>query len=479
MVRYLVPKKGVPVLASAKVDGAAQSCCVLVAKYCDAPLQISFYLQYTNFIHGFDDPQTLTLIYDADNLTHGATTLKTATTLLPHHQLASIARAGNPQIRVLTFTLAKPCRIRCPPSASTGTLAAKSGFEAPFHQLVKLVEATEIDILLDYNWVHADNREPLERFFRQPNLFTGFPDGNDRSRYVDWTDFNTIEEHDAPPPSYAKAVDTDASRKRSRHAATRSLSTSPASKRHQYDPGSPTEIATATPSPRPSHTSVGSPKEKTAVSSSYPQISLEATAALALQDAISRAVEAQLPALVEGMLPGILKNILPDVLHNCIAPRRSPSLSPPPTTIPSSHPAPSSLGNLITDRLTELAKQHLTTIFDEANDQAYSLRNQADGDFEDVIADHKINVDTIKEDCIRELGEVVDDKLYKFKEQTDDIVATAVDEMENKSSELGEGMYDGLETFLNVASTTLKQVRKGQYSGTRRVEQLKPDTTTI
>ncbi|OAG14490.1 hypothetical protein CC77DRAFT_1000974 [Alternaria alternata] len=403
MVRYLVPKKGVPVLASARVDGAAQSCCVLVAKYCDAPLQISFYLQYTNFIHGFDDPQTFTLIYDADNLIRDATTLKTATTLLPHHQLALIARAGNPQIRVLTLTLAKPCRIRCPPSASTGTLAAKSGFEAPFHQLVKLAEATEIHILLDYNWVHADNREPLERFFRQPNLFTGFPDGNDRFRYVDWTDFNTIEEQDAPPPSYAKAVDADASRKRSRHAATRSLSTSPASKRHQYDPGSPTEIATATPSPRPSH--------------------ISATAALALQDAISRAVEAQLPAL--------------------------------------------------------LAKQHLTTIFDEANDQAYSLRNQADGDFEEVIADHKINVDTIKEDCIRELGEVVDDKLYKFKEQTDDIVATAVDEMENKSSELGEGMYDGLETFLNVASTTLKQVRKGQYSGTRRVEQLKPDTTTI
>ena len=209
MVRYLVPKKGVPVLASARVDGAAQSCCVLVAKYCDAPLQISFYLQYTNFIHGFDDPQTFTLIYDADDLIHDATTLKTATTPLAQHQLASIARAGNPQIRVLTLTLAKPCRIRCPPSASTGILAAKSGFEAPFHQLVKLAEATEIHILLDYNWVHADNREPLER--------TGFPDGNDRFRYVDWTDFNTIEEQDAPPPSYAKAVDADASRKRSRH----------------------------------------------------------------------------------------------------------------------------------------------------------------------------------------------------------------------------------------------------------------------
>ncbi|KAL1796167.1 hypothetical protein ACET3X_004707 [Alternaria dauci] len=436
MVRYLVSKKGVPVLASARVDGAAQSCCVLGAKYCDAPLQISFYLQYTTFIDGFDDAQTFTLTYDADDLTHGATSLETATTLPPQHQLASIARAGNPQIRVLTLALAKPCRIRCPPSYGSGALAAKSGFEAPFHQLLKLAEATEIEILLDYNWVHTDNREPLERFLREPSLFAGVPDGNDRCRHVDWTDFSAAEERDVAPPAYTKAVDTDASRKRSRHATTPSLSPSPASKRHQYDPGSPTEIATATPSPRPPHISAGSPKEKTAAPSSYPQTSLEAAAALAFQEAINRAVEAQLPALVEGMLPGILKTILPDILHNCLAPRSSPSFSPPPATTPTSHPAASSLGTLITDRLTELAKQHLTTIFDDANEQACILRNQADGDFEDVVADHKISVDTIKEDCIRELGEVVDEKLDRFREQTDEVVETAVEEMENRSSDM-------------------------------------------
>lgn len=484
MVRYLVSKKGVPVLASARVDGAAQSCCVLGAKYCDAPLQISFYLQYTTFIDGFDDAQTFTLIYDADDLTHGASSLETATTLPPQHQLASIARAGNPQIRVLTLALAKPCRIRCPPSHGSGALAAKSGFEAPFHQLLKLAEATEIEILLDYNWVHADNREPLERFLREPSLFAGVPDGSDRCKYLDWTDFSAAEEQDVAPPAYAKAVDTDASRKRSRHgkssraptgcsinidtlyaATTPSLSPSPASKRHQYDPGSPTEIATATPSPRPPHISAGSPKEKTAASSSYPHTSLEAAAALAFQDAINRAVEAQLPALVEGMLPGILKTILPDILHNCLAPRSSPSLSPPPATTPSSLPAASSLGTLITDRLTELAKQHLTTIFDDANEQACILRNQADGDFEDVVADHKISVDTIKEDCIRELGEVVDDKLDRFREQTDEIVETAVEEMENRSSELCEEVYDGLETFLDEATATLRRVRRGRGRG--------------
>ena len=217
MVRYLTSKKGVPVLASAREDGAAQSSCVLVAKYCEQPLQISFFLQYTTFIDGFDNEQTFVLIYDADNLIHGATSLKTATAPLPHDQLTSIARAGNPQIRVLTLTVARPCRIRCPPSSSTSTLMSKGGYEAPFHRLVKLAQATEIDILLDYNWVHADNREPLECFFTQPNVFAGFPDGNDGHRYADWAVFSIIEERDAPPPSYANVVDTDASRKRSRH----------------------------------------------------------------------------------------------------------------------------------------------------------------------------------------------------------------------------------------------------------------------
>jgi hypothetical protein len=215
MVRYLVSKKGVPVLASAKVDGAAQSRCVLVAKYCENPLQISFYLQYTTFIDGFDDEQTFTLIYDADNLVHDATSLKTATVPLPHDQLTSIARAGNPQTRILSLTLAKPCTIRCP--LSPATLASKGGFEAPFHRLVQLAKATEVDVLLDYNWVHADNREPLERFFKQPSIFTGFPSGNDGYRYAEWIVFGTIEEESGPPPSYASAVNTNASQKRSRH----------------------------------------------------------------------------------------------------------------------------------------------------------------------------------------------------------------------------------------------------------------------
>jgi hypothetical protein len=189
----------------------------LVVKYSEEPTQLSFYLQCTTFIHGFDDEQTFTLIYDADNLMHGATSLNYVTTPLPHGQLTSIARAGNPQPRVLALTLATPCRIRCPPS--TGALASKRGFEAPFHRLAKLAQATTIDILLDYNWVHANNRPLLERYFNQPRVFAGFSNGTDGHRYADWAVFSTVEEERGPPPSYANAVDTGAAQKRPRHSA--------------------------------------------------------------------------------------------------------------------------------------------------------------------------------------------------------------------------------------------------------------------
>jgi F0F1-type ATP synthase membrane subunit b/b' len=163
------------------------------------------------------------------------------------------------------------------------------------------------------------------------------------------------------------------------------------------------------------------------------------------------------------MLPGILRSILPDILHECLAPGRLPSASPPPTTTRPPQSSPS-LGVLVADRLTELAKEHITSLFDNANDQAYSLRNQADGEFEEVVADHRINVDTIKEDCIRELGEVVDDKLCRFKEQTDEIVETAVEEVENKSGEIRDDICDGLEDFLQVASASLKKLRQSKSS---------------
>jgi hypothetical protein len=216
MVRYLVSKKGVPVLASARSDPAAQSACLLFIKYNEEPLQLSFYLQCTTSIHGYDDEQTFTLIYDADKLMHDATSLNDTTTCLSHDQLTSIARAGNPQIRALALTLAKPCQIRCPPS--TGILAAKSGSEAPFHRLVNLAKATMIDVLFDYNWVHADNRPTLARFFEQSGRFAGFPESTVGHRYADWAVFRTVEEVREPPPSYTNAVDVGIPQKRSRRS---------------------------------------------------------------------------------------------------------------------------------------------------------------------------------------------------------------------------------------------------------------------
>lgn len=242
---------------------------------------------------------------------------------------------------------------------------------------------------------------------------------------------------------------------------------SPPHKRQHYDCGSPTEVATS--SSCPPATWHDSPSEKEEAIPSHVHASPEPSAQLALQEVISRAVdksvEAQLPAIVESMLPNILKNILPDIVHNALAPRRSPSSSPPPRASCTPEPSPS-LGTLIADRLENLAKNHLTAIFADANDQAYCLRNQADAEFEDVIADYKIDVLTTREDCTREIGEVADDKLLQFKEQTEEMVETAVEEVGIKSGEVRDDICDELEEFVKVASASIRKLREGK--GRRR-----------
>jgi F0F1-type ATP synthase membrane subunit b/b' len=157
------------------------------------------------------------------------------------------------------------------------------------------------------------------------------------------------------------------------------------------------------------------------------------------------------------MLPGIVKSMLPDILHSSLAPRRSQSASPP--ILPSCPQSSTSLDVLLADRLKDLAKDHLTSIFDNANDHAYSLRNQADAEFEDAVADHKIDVDTIKEDCIHELGEVANDKLWKFKDQAREIVESAVEELESKTCGIRDDICEGLEDFVKAASSSLQKVR--------------------
>ncbi|KAI0574422.1 hypothetical protein TUN199_06395 [Pyrenophora tritici-repentis] len=399
MSHYLVRKRGIPVLARSRSDAAAPWPCTLFATYSDtqAQAQASLCLRFSIPVCGFSQDQTFTLIYDADNLMPGGNFIKPATTLLPQDQLAQLARSGNPELRVLALAVKQPCSIRCP--HSPGSLGPKNGFEVPFHQLRKIAQATEIDVLLDYNWVHTDNRALLEKLLKHPEELAGLVEKGKYTRQhkrVDWTVFGPVNQEEPPP--YASA-----SHKRSRPdsaAPTNSSPKHPSPKRILLEPalfpGSPTEKATTTtqsPSPRPPSPHV--------------------LVAPDIQEAVNKAVALYLPIALE---------------------------------------------------------YHLQKLFEEAVEHAHDLRNQADGDFEDVIADHKIDIAGIKDDGIDEMNRVVHDKLSELKEQAQDIVDDAVERMQDGALEAYDSIDGKLIAMLDEQDEYLRRQRELNLSYKRNLD---------
>jgi hypothetical protein len=206
MSYFLMRKGGIPVLAYPKSDPALQWSCSLLIKYCETRMLATISLRTSIPIHGYDDEQTFTLQYDGDNLVPDTLSLGPATICLSRTQLDAIARDGKPKPRCLFLNTRNPCRIWCPPS--TGSIAPKHGFNAPFHQLVKLARATDVHIVFDYSWLHRDKQAQLQRIISEPGKLAGFPIDDHHAktyRQADWSVFTPFEDVSEAPPSYAEA----------------------------------------------------------------------------------------------------------------------------------------------------------------------------------------------------------------------------------------------------------------------------------
>jgi hypothetical protein len=202
----LLRKGGIPALAYPKSDPASQWSCSLLIKYCETRMLATISLQTSIPIHGYDDEQTFILQYGADNWVPGTISLGPATICPSRTQLNAIARDGKPKPRSLFLTMRNPCRIWCPPS--TGSIAPKHGFDAPFHQLVKLARATAVHIVFDYSWLHRDKQAQLQRIINEPGELVGFPVDDHYAkmyRQADWSVFSPCEDVSEAPPSYAEA----------------------------------------------------------------------------------------------------------------------------------------------------------------------------------------------------------------------------------------------------------------------------------
>lgn len=203
MIYNLVRKSGIPVLASLASDGASQWPCCLAVKYLEARMQATISLQYSLPIQGFDDKQTFTLLYNADNMVPGNTSVQPPPTSLPQDRLHDIARQGNAHLKMLSLTLKAPCPVWCPPSP--GPILPKEGFGAAFAQFVKLASATQVHVLFDWNWLHKDHCARFEHLIRHPEQLTGIPVDPSSARHfklADWSVLGPVDDiaSEAPPP---------------------------------------------------------------------------------------------------------------------------------------------------------------------------------------------------------------------------------------------------------------------------------------
>ncbi|KAJ4300814.1 hypothetical protein N0V90_002902 [Kalmusia sp. IMI 367209] len=402
MPHYLVRKGGIPALAYSTPNAASPLSCLLAVVHSEAYTQATISLRFSIHIVGFDDEQSFTLLYDANNLIPGSGSLGPAIVQSQAHH-DEIARQGIPDVKTLSLALKRTCPIHCPPSASS--IAPRHGSHPSFRQLADLARATEVHILFDYSWLHRKHHARFQRIIEHPERFTGIWEGHyDAKSYrkADWTIFSPVE--DAvfeDPPSYA-----DVAKKRHRRARNNSTPEPPSPKRvllspsHESTPSS-TEKATtiaSTPSPKLLPSTVASPPD--------------------FQAAITNAVET--------LLPGVLQTMLPDMLSRLFAVSPSSSFSSPPLA---PHPnGLSSTRNLLSARLNAIAKTQLQILQDEALARVAI----ADAEFEDVLEDHRLDLVMAKDEGITELNRAFDDRLEEFKETTTEIAAEVAEEVGDK-----------------------------------------------
>jgi hypothetical protein len=434
---YLMRKGGIPALAYPISSAALPSLCTLLIKCSETSMQLTITLQLSIFIHGFDGEQLCTLVYDADNLRTGTTSLS-ETTSLPQARLEEIARHGNLIPRILSLTLKKPCPIQCPPSS--GSIAPKHGFGAQLRQLADLARALEVHVLFDNAWLRRENLAQLQKLIRHPERLIGYAGLLDRSarlyRQADWTVFSPVEDAASEaPPSYA----ADASNKRPRQVDSSpgspshkrvliSTSTEPLSSTSPFIQ-SPTEKATtipSTPSPRPARLSP-------------PAIAPD------FHEAVRNAVESLLPDALQTILP----QVLPDIFARTFVVPPSVSSSPSSSQLQHSSfrsvkakadPA-STFHALMRNHIATATTSHLHSLETSTLEHAAYLRAAADAEFAEELADNRLDVAIAKEDAITEIEHTIDEKLAEMRANANEIVELC----EEKAEEVFAGLCGKVE----------------------------------
>ncbi|KAB2571612.1 hypothetical protein DBV05_g9712 [Lasiodiplodia theobromae] len=233
---------------------------------------------------------------------------------------------------------------------------------------------------------------------------------------------------------------------------------------YQRHPASTTTTTTRTPlrkhspslSTPPASTNPAAPTTSISISAASP-IDLHATIQQAVRDALPDIVRETLPGLVRDALPDVLRAVLPSALRSALAdppataattlahslffsahnpPSPSSSAS---ASVPSHHPL---LSALLEPHLSTLIESHLPALVQpELSNLLAAAAADATADAEEAaslrlreeVEDAVYEVKDVRDECVREMGEVRRETLEAVEKRAAEMVEEAVEEMWEKA----------------------------------------------
>lgn len=194
----------IPALAFPGSDATSLCECVLRFRVHNERNQLTVLLEAQVALDGSDTPHDFVAQYDADDLVPGTLALSHAPLPLPlsETQRSRLARGASPKITTLSFSIAGRCTLWCPLCAS---IAPKPGHEDAFRQLDRLVNATDVTLIVDYGWLHPTLEAQFSQLNKAGHQLTGYPVENyllARFRQADGSVFHPVAGHVATLPSF-------------------------------------------------------------------------------------------------------------------------------------------------------------------------------------------------------------------------------------------------------------------------------------
>jgi hypothetical protein len=395
MVVHLVKKQGVPAFACPSSDHSVLWPCSLVMlhdKPAAQPVQFAVQLEASVRLHGIEDEQHLVLSFDGDNLVPDKASLRPINV-----SLDTIRHEDYLEPRMLSLTLKEPCSVWYP--RALGSDMAR--LDTPCRELVALASTTKVHVFFDGQWL-GRKRGLLQQAVQTSSQLASVPllSRNVFAHtylHTPASILNLVEDADAALPSIEDARDDvlpPYERVSGKRARLPMSSTPPThdkhlSKRLQANPWASPPRKRASPAPSTSSNAtvevdVFQELVQKAVDKALPDaLRAEAT----LQNLVSSTVTAVLPSILQSILPSLL-----------------PPPPPPPTVI-----VPGPLNAHFHARLTTILDTAASAALDDMSNAADDAHHRLRAELSEELADHKVDVQMVKEDHLcsfeRECGE--------------------------------------------------------------------------